>query len=100
MSREAIQKAIEDTIIKYEEIILGVDSLLCKECFNEFQKQWSEVINEIVHRIKFMGDKARKLAWATKNIVEDNDMIIGKKQMRCWVLKLIIFVIYKNSRLI
>ena len=51
MSREAIQKAIEDTIIKYEEIILGVDSLLCKECFNEFQKQWSNQWNSAQNKV-------------------------------------------------
>ena len=39
MSRENLQKAIKDTIIKYKEIIFGVDSPICIECLNEIRKE-------------------------------------------------------------
>ena len=34
ISKEYLQEAIKDTIIKYKEIILCVDIPICKECLN------------------------------------------------------------------
>ena len=48
MSREDLQKAIKDTIIKYKEIIFGVDTPICTKCINQLRNQ--QTINEIVYR--------------------------------------------------
>ena len=47
-------------IIKYKEIIFGVDSPICIECLKELQKQ--QVIDDIVYRNKLLEDTLRKLA--------------------------------------
>ena len=74
MGREHLQKAIKCSILKHKEIIFGVNSAICLECRNQFQKQ--QVIDEIVFRKKLMEDTVRKLA--CKNIVAD-DMLTDKK---------------------
>ena len=45
ISQEDLQKAINDTIMKYNEIIFGVDTPICIESLNEIQNQ--QIINEI-----------------------------------------------------
>lgn len=60
MSRENLQKATKDIIIKCKEIIFGVDSPVSIECLNELRKQ--QEIYEIVHNQKHMNDTIRELA--------------------------------------
>ena len=39
MWREDLQKATKDTIIKYKEIVFGVDTPIYTECLNKLRKQ-------------------------------------------------------------
>ena len=39
MSKEDLLKAIKNTIINYEEIVFGVDSLICIKCLVDIKKQ-------------------------------------------------------------
>ena len=48
MSTEDFQKAIKGTIIKYKEIIFGIDTPTYTESLNELRKQ--PVIDRIVYR--------------------------------------------------
>ena len=75
-AKQELEKAIKDTIIKYKEIIFGVDSPICIKCLDELRKQ--QVINEKVYHGKHMDDTVRRLAWdeLQKNIVIDDDMMI------------------------
>ena len=43
-TKQELEKAIKDTIIKYKEIIFGVDSPISIKCLDELRKQ--QVINE------------------------------------------------------
>ena len=60
-TKEELEKAIKDTIIKYKEISFGAYSPACMKYLNEPQKQ--QVINEKVHDQKLMDDMITKLAW-------------------------------------
>ena len=39
LSKEDVQKATKGTIIKYEEIIIGVNCPICIRCMDELKKQ-------------------------------------------------------------
>lgn len=54
------KKDIKCTIIKYKEVIFGVDTPIYTECLNRLQKQ--QVIDEIVYRKK-IEITVRYLAW-------------------------------------
>ena len=75
-TKEELEKAITNTIIKYNEIIFGPDSPVCMACLNELRSQ--QVINKKVYDQTLMDDTMRKLAWdeLQKNIVMDGDMMI------------------------
>ena len=75
-TKQALEKAIKDTITKYKEIIFGPDSPVCMACLNELRKK--QVIDEKVYDQKLMDDTMRKLAWdeLQMNIVMDGDMMI------------------------
>ena len=75
MSTEDLQKAIKGTIIKYKEIIFGVDTPVCTECLNELRKQ--QVINEVLYRKKLLGDTVRKPTM--DNMAVDGEMMIHMK---------------------
>ena len=55
------KKAIKDTIIKYKEIIFGVDSPICLAWLNELWKQ--HLIDEKVYDKQLIDDALWKLAW-------------------------------------
>ena len=38
-TKQEVEKAIKDTIGKYKEIISGVDSPICLNCFDKIRKQ-------------------------------------------------------------
>ena len=38
-TKQELEKAVKDTIIRYKEIIFGADSPICAKCFDELQKQ-------------------------------------------------------------
>lgn len=57
MSREELQKTIQNNIIKYKEIIFEVCTPIWTESFNELWKQ--EVINEVVYRKLLFEDTVR-----------------------------------------
>ena len=60
-TKEELEKAIKDTIIKYKEIAFGAYSPACMKYLNEPRKQ--QLINEKVHDQKLMDDIITKLAW-------------------------------------
>ena len=63
---------IKDTIIKYKEIILGVDSPIWIECLNEFQKQ------QVVDKRAYQLDTGlRKLDWYS--LVMHGNMMLDEK---------------------
>ena len=72
-TKEELEEAIKDIIIKYKEIIFGLDSLVCMVCLNELRKE--QVIEKKVYDQTLMYDTLRKLAWdeRQKNIVMDDD---------------------------
>ena len=78
-TKEEPEEAIKDIIIKYKEIIFGLDSLVCIVCLNELRKE--QVIDEKVYDQTLMYDTLRKLAWdeRQKNIVMDDDTMIDTK---------------------
>ena len=45
-TKQELQKAIKDTIIKYKEIIFGADSPICIKCLDKLWKE--QVIDEKV----------------------------------------------------
>ena len=57
--KQEFEKAIKDIVIKYKEIIFGVDSPICIKCLDELRKQ--QVLDEKVCDQKFMDDAVRKL---------------------------------------
>ena len=60
-TKQELEKAIKDTIIRYKEIIFGADNSICKKCLDELWKQ--QVINEKVYDQKLMDDAIMKLTW-------------------------------------
>ena len=78
-TKQELEKAIKDTIIKYKDVIFGADSPICIKCLDELRKQ--QVISEKVYDQKLMDDAIRKLAWdeLQKNIVIDGDMMIDRR---------------------
>ena len=56
---QELVKAIKDTIVKYKEIIFGVDNPICIKCSDELQKQ--QAIDEKVYDQNLMDDTVRKL---------------------------------------
>ena len=59
-TKQELEKTIKDTIVKYKEIIFGVDSPICIKCLDKLWKQ--QVIDEKVYDQKLMDDAVRKLA--------------------------------------
>ena len=78
-TKEKLEKAIKDTIIRYKVIIFGADSPTCMTCLDELRKQ--QVINKKVYDQKLIDDTVRKLAWDgfQKNIVMDGDTRIDRR---------------------
>ena len=78
-TKEELEKAIKNTITKYNKIIFGPDSPVCMACLNELRSQ--QVIDKKVYVQKLMDDTMRKLAWdeLQKNIVMDGDVMIHGK---------------------
>ena len=74
MSREDLQKAIKDTLIKYKEIIFCADTPICTEHLNELRRL--QVFDQIVYRKKLSQDTVRKLTW--ENIAVNGEMMINK----------------------
>ena len=59
-TKEELEKAIKNTIIKYKEIIFGVNSPACMACLDELRKQ--QVIYKKVNGQKLMDDMVMKVA--------------------------------------
>ena len=78
-TKEEPEKAIQDIIIKYEEIMFGADIPVCMTCLDELRKQ--QVIDQKAYDQKLMNDMLRKLAWESlqKNIVLDGDKMIHRR---------------------
>ena len=78
-TKEELEKVIKDTIIKYQEIIFGVDSPICMKCLDEFRKQ--QVIDKRVYDQSLMDDTVRKLTWdgLQKNMVVDGNTMIDRR---------------------
>ena len=75
MSKEDLQIAIKNTIIKYKEIAFVVDRPICIKCLDELKKL--QVINDKAYNQKLKDAAVRKLVWdgLHKNIVMDGDMM-------------------------
>ena len=80
MSKEDIQKAIKNTIIKNKEIVFGVDSPICIKCLDELKKQ--HVVNDKAYNQKLKDAAVKKLVWDKlhKNIVMDGDMMTDMRK--------------------
>ena len=59
-TKQELEKAIKDTIIKYKEIIFGADIPICIKCLDELRKQ--QIIEEKVYDQKLVGNAIRRLA--------------------------------------
>ena len=79
MYKEELEKATNDTIIKYKEIIFGVDIPTYIECLDELLRQ--QVLHKKVSYQKLLNDAVRRLAWKQfqENTVVNGDMLIDKK---------------------
>ena len=78
-TKEELEKVIKDTIIKYQEILFGVDSPICMKCLDEIRKQ--QIIDKRVYDQSLMDGTVRKLAWdgLQKNMVVDGDTMIDRR---------------------
>ena len=78
-TKEELEKVIKDTIIKYQEILFGVDSPICMKCLDEIRKQ--QVIDKRVYDQSLMDDTVRKLTWdgLQKNMVVDGNTMIDRR---------------------
>ena len=78
-TKEELEKAIKDTIIKYKEIIFGADSPICMKCLDELQRE--HVIDKKEYEQKLIDDTVRKFAWdgLQKNIAMDGDTMIDRR---------------------
>ena len=65
---------MKNNIIKYKEIIFGVDTPICTEYLNVLLKQ--QVINEKAYIKKLSEYTVMKLAW--DNIVVNGEIMMGK----------------------
>ena len=76
MSKEDVQNPIKYTIIKYKEIIFGIDNRIYIKCLDEFKKQ--QVIDDKTYDQKIKDDPVRKLDWDElhKSIVMDGNIMI------------------------
>ena len=61
-------------------------------CLAELRKQ--QVVDQKIYDQKLMENTMRKLAWEglQKNVVIDGDTMIVKEQVRCWVLRFILYI--------
>ena len=78
-TREELEEAIKDIIIRYKEIIFGSDTPACMACLDELRKE--QVIDQKVYDQRLMEDTMRKLALVglQRNIVMDGDTMIDKR---------------------
>ena len=78
-TKQELEKAIKNTIIKYKETIFDADSPIFIRCLDKRRKQ--QVINEKVYDKKLMNDAIRKLACdeLQKNIVINGDTMIDRR---------------------
>ena len=78
-TREELEEAIKDIIIRYKEIIFGSDTPVCMACLDELRKE--QVIDQKVYDQRLMEDTMRKLALEglQRNIVMDGDTMIDKR---------------------
>ena len=76
ISKEDRRKAIKNTIIKYKEIVFGVNSPICIKYLDELRKH--HMIGKKVYDQKLMHDAEKKLVWkcSQKNTIVNGDMII------------------------
>ena len=76
MTREELEKAIEDTTLKYKELIFTSD-VVCKDCLNELRKH--ELLDEKQYKEKLMEQTIRDLSYVhtclCTNTVIDGDII-------------------------
>ena len=66
-------------MIKYKQILFGLDIPTCTACLDELRKQ--QKIDEYVYNQKLMDDTIRKPAWERlqKNVVFDDETMIDKR---------------------
>ena len=78
-TREELEEAIKDIIIRYKEIIFGSDTPACMACLDELRKE--QIIDQKVYDQRLMQDTMRKLAreGLQRNIVMDGDTMIDKR---------------------
>ena len=78
-TREELEEAIKDIIIRYKEIIFGSDTPACMACLDELRKE--QIIDQKVYDQRLMEDTMRKLAreGLQRNIVMDGDTMIDKR---------------------
>ena len=78
-TKQELEKAIKDTIIRFKEVIFGADSPICIKYLDELQKQ--QVIGEKVYDQRLMDPAIRILAWdeLQQDIVIDGNMMIDKR---------------------
>ena len=78
-TRKELEDAIKDTMIKYKQILFGLDIPTCTACLDELRKQ--QKIDEYVYNQKLMDDTIRKPAWERlqKNVVFDDETMIDKR---------------------
>ena len=88
-TKKELEEAIKDTITRYKEIIFGSYTPACMACLDQLRKQ--QVIDQKAYDQRLMEDTVRKLAQEgiQRNILTDDDMILIRGQVRCWILKLI-----------
>ena len=78
-TREELEEAIKDIIIRYKEINFGSDTPACMACLDELRKE--QIIDQKVYDQRLMEDAMRKLAreGLQRNIVMDGDTMIDKR---------------------
>ena len=59
-TKQKLETAIKNTIIRYKEIIFGEDSSVYKTCLDKLRKQ--QLTDENVYYQQLMDDTVRKLA--------------------------------------
>ena len=76
-TKQDLEKDIKVIIIKYKEIIFGLDSPIRTKCLEELKKQ--QVIDEKVYDQMLVDDTVRKLYGFQENVVANGNIIIDIK---------------------
>ena len=98
-TKEELEEALKDTTTRYKEIIFGLDNPTCMACLDELRKQ--QVIDQKIYGQRLMEDTVRKLAWEGLQKISWRMVArwLIRKQVRCWVLKLILCIGKTNFKL-